>query len=118
MNLKCVSPGELLLKLLDRSTCHVQVAACLADNRSIHAWGWNHSGADGLGLHAERACLMRANPKRVPTSTLYVMARRRKSGSAVPARPCPDCWPSVSQCKEVWWRDKSGKWIHEHPNSR
>src|SRR3990167_756075 len=115
---KNTSPAELLLKLLDRSGCAVQVAACLADNHSIHAWGWNSEGPDGFGLHAERACFMRANPKRIKGSRLYVMARRKKSGNPVIARPCADCWPSCRQVQTIYWRDKHGVWQREYPNSR
>ena len=116
---KDTSPGELLLKLLDRSECSVQVAACLADKHGIFAWGWNSMGPDGMGEHAERACMKKANPKRVPNATMYVMARRKKSGSYICAKPCPDCWPVVKQCKDVYWRDKgTSKWCVEHPNSR
>ena len=116
---KDTSPGELLLKLLDRSTCSVQVAACLVDKHGFISWGINHSGPDGYGEHAERMCLKRANPKRVSNATMYVMARRKKSGSYICAKPCPDCWPVVKQCKDVYWRDKgTNKWCVEHPNSR
>ena len=118
MNVKSRSPGEILLQLLDRSRCSVQVAACVADKRGIFAWGWNSEGPDGFGEHAERACLKRANSRRLTNATMYVMARRRNSKNFICARPCADCWPSVRQCKEVVWRDKGNTWTTEHSNSR
>ena len=105
-----LNPQELVVQLLKRSTCSVQVAAVLADNAGIFAWGWNSSGVTGHGMHAEEHCLRRANPARVPFATLYVAARRRKSGRAVIARPCEKCAPIVSKCVWVEWRDSHGTW--------
>lgn len=109
-----LNPQELVVQLLKRSTCSVQVAACLADKQGVFSWGWNSSGPDGMGEHAEAMCLRRANPKRIPLATLYVAARRKKSGRSVVARPCKACAPSVSKCADVSWRTKfTDLWINE-----
>ena len=105
-----LNPQELVVQLLKRSTCSVQVAAVLADKHGVHAWGWNSTGPDGMGLHAEAHCLSRANPARVPASTLYVAARRRKSGRAVLACPCVPCARIVYKCAYVSWRNKDHSW--------
>jgi hypothetical protein len=109
-----LNPQELVVELLKRSTCSVQVAAVMEDDHGVHAWGWNSSGPDGLGQHAEAHCLSRANPARVPTSTLYIAARRRKSGHAVVARPCETCAPLAYKCHHICWRDKDGSWCWSH----
>ena len=112
MNTKC-DPREFVVALLSRSQCSVQVAACLADKYGIFAWGINHSGPTGMGEHAEVMCLRRANPARVPASTLYVAARRRKSGRAVIARPCEACARIASKCPEISYRSQTGTWFTE-----
>ena len=109
MRTKGITPQEFVVKLLKRSTCSVQVAACLSDKRGIFAWGRNHEG-DGYGEHAEVNCLKRANPKRLAGSTCWVAARRKKSKGLVLARPCAACWPLVKQCCYVVYRDKTGVW--------
>jgi len=79
-----------------RSDCGVQVAAVLSDNYGIFAWGWNSTGPDGMGLHAEKHVLSRANRKRIEGSKLTVFGRRKKSGGVVFARPCEKfCLPLV-----------------------
>lgn len=107
-----LDPQELVVELLKRSTCSVQVAAVLADKHGVFSWGWNSSGKTGMGEHAEAMCLRRANPRRIASSTLYVAARRKKSGRAVLACPCKQCMPIVSKCLAIRWREKNGTW-HE-----
>jgi hypothetical protein len=111
-----LNPQELVVQLLKRSTCSVQVAAVLADKHGIHSWGWNSSGRTGMGEHAEAMCLRRANPARVPHSTLYVAARRKKSGRAVLSCPCTACMPAASKCAYIQWREKVGgdwQWLQK-----
>ena len=102
-------PKDVVLRLLKRSRCRVQVAAVLSDSAGVHAWGWNHEGA-GFGEHAEIACLKRANHKRVAKSVMWVAARRKKSGNIATAKPCAACWPTVSQCCYIVFRRKDGEW--------
>lgn len=109
MRVKGQDPKKVVLRLLKRSKCRVQVAAVLSDKEGVYAWGWNHEGA-GFGEHAEVACLKRANHKRVPKSVMWVAARRKKSGNTVTARPCAACYPLVKQCRYVVYRDKAGTW--------
>jgi deoxycytidylate deaminase len=84
-------PRTLALDLLARSECSVQVAAVLADKDGIFAWGWNHSGPTGYGIHAEHHAITRANKKRLEGSTIYVASRRMKSQNQILSRPCFDC---------------------------
>lgn len=105
-----LNPQELVVQLLKRSTCSVQVAAVLADAQGVFAWGWNSSGPSGMGQHAEAHAISRANPRRLPASTIYVASRRRKSGRAVLSAPCKDCMPLVSKCAYVEWRNNDGTW--------
>ena len=110
MNLKSQDPTDVVLGLLDRSICSIQVAACLVDKWGIYSWAWNHAG-DGLGCHAERFVLRRANPKRLSTSTLYVAARRLRNGKTVTARPCLDCQRLIRRVGRTIYRDQAGKWV-------
>lgn len=110
MNTK-LNPVELVVELLKRSICAVQVAAVIADKHGVHAWGWNSSGATGMGMCAEAHALSRANPRRLAVSTIYIAARRKKSGSVVVSRPCKKCAQIVSKCQIVMWQDKSGDWL-------
>ena len=104
-------PRELVLALLKRSQCHVQVAAVLSDDFGIHSWGWNSSGSTGLGEHAEAMTIRRANRDRLPYSTLWVAARRRKSGNTLTAKPCLDCQSRIWRVGGVVWRDSNGVWV-------
>lgn len=108
MNTK-LKPESLILKLLDRSTCKVQVAAIIADSHGIYSWGWNSSG-NGYGIHAEIHAIKRANPKRLPQSTLYVIGRRLKSGNYVDCKPCENCMKEVVKCRKVIYRRKD-RWV-------
>ena len=107
---KPADPRELAVALLRRSTCMVQVAAVLADSYGISSWGWNNSGADGLGEHAEAHCMRRANRRRSAVSTIYVAAKRRRNGKAVTAKPCPECARILKNVGKISYRDSKGVW--------
>lgn len=111
MRVKGLRPSDLAVDLLDRSTCQVQVAAVLVDS-SIHAWGWNSMGPSGYGLHAEHHTLTRANKRRLKGSTMYVAARRKKSGNTVTAKPCLECQPLLKHVGKVVYRDGDGRWVN------
>ena len=87
MNTRC-SPRDLAIDLLNRSSCQVKVAAVLSDKHGIFAWGWNSSGLDGNGMHAEEHAFSRANRKRLPGATLTVVSIRVRSGAFICSRPC------------------------------
>jgi hypothetical protein len=110
MRLGSVPAHRLAVDLLSRSICAVQVAAVLEDRWGIFSWGWNHSGSDGYGQHAEAHSLSRANRDRLEGSTMWVAARRRKSGNPVCACPCEGCRAILGKVRDVWYRDKSGQW--------
>lgn len=110
MLVKKAKPTELAVELLDRSTCQVQVAAVLADKHGTFSWGTNHQGFDGYGMHAEHFCWLRSNRKRLSEATMYVAARRKKSGSVVLAKPCLQCQQIIRKIGTVIYRDKDGKW--------
>jgi deoxycytidylate deaminase len=110
MNLKSQDPTDIVLGLLDRSACSVQVAACVVDKWGIYAWGWNHLGS-GFGEHAEAHCLKRANPRRLSTSTLYIAARRARNGKTVTSRPCLGCERLVKRVGRVIYRDAANQWV-------
>ena len=112
MYIKKVSPIDLAVDLISRSTCQVKVAAVLVDNHGIFSWGWNHSGA-GYGMHAEEHCLRRSNRKRWAEATMYVAAARAKKAGLrlVTARPCEDCQRLLNGLRgRVIYRDKDGLW--------
>lgn len=111
MNVKSQNPTDLVIGLLSRSTCAVQVAALLVDNHGVFAWGWNNMGPKGLGWHAEAHCLSRANRSRLPGSTLYVAAMRSRNGKIVTARPCLECQPKLTAIGSVIYRDADGTWV-------
>lgn len=104
------NPVEVVTSLLNRSTCAVQVAACVSDPCGIHAWGWNSAGLSGMGEHAEAHCLRRANRGRLLRSVLWVAARRQRNGRPVTARPCLDCQQLIKGVGRVMWRDGGGVW--------
>lgn len=84
----------------------------LADANGIFAWGWNHSGPTGLGVHAEAHCLSRANKARLPDAVMYVAGQRSRNGRSVPSKPCAACAKAISKVGTVIWRDANGVW-HE-----
>lgn len=112
-------PKQLVLALLKRSVCAVQVGSVLVDAWGAYAWGWNGSGLSGMGEHAEAAVIRRANRRRVSGSVLYVAACRRRNGKPVTARPCHDCQRLIREVRAVIYRDGSGEWhaLH-HINGR
>lgn len=104
-------PREIAEAILTRSVCAVQVGACLADGWGVFSWGWNSSGAEGMGEHAECACLRRANFRRKFGATIYVAARRKRNGRIVTAKPCEGCEPLLKRWGlKVWYRDGEGDW--------
>lgn len=107
MNLN-LDAKDLVIDILERSTCAVMVGAVIEDNHGIFSWGWNHSG-DGYGEHAEMHALGRANPKRLLGAVIYVAAKRFRNGRIVFSRPCGECMPQLKGM-DVWWRGKDGKW--------
>jgi len=110
MNLNYRHPTHLAIDLLSRSSCAVQVAAVLADRYGIFSWGWNHPGPDGYGMHAEVHCLQRANKDRLEGATMWVAARRRKSGNSILAMPCEACRGVLREVWAVSYRGKDGVW--------
>jgi cytidine deaminase len=104
-------PRQLAIALLSRSTCQVQVAAVITDRQGIFSWGWNSSGRDGFGEHAEAAAIRRANKKRLEGSTIYVAARRSRK-KCITAKPCVDCagWIRGVRIKNIIYRDGYGNW--------
>jgi tRNA(Arg) A34 adenosine deaminase TadA len=106
-------PRELVIALLTRSVCAVQVAACIEDIEGrILSWGWNSSGPNGMGMHAECHAISRANRKRLNlTTALYVAAVRRKNNRIVTARPCVGCMLLIQKYHmPVYYRDGTGTW--------
>lgn len=105
-------PRELVVQLLKRSQCSVQVASVIADDWGIHSWGWNNSGRDGYGQHAEDYAIERANKNRIPDSIIYVAARRLRNQRIVTARPCEDCERLIRSqgLYRVIYRDSNGVW--------
>lgn len=90
MRLGC--PQQLAMDIARRSVCRVQVGCVLVDRAGrVFAWGWNHAGPTGLGVHAEQHALVRANRRRVVGATAYVAGWR--GTKPVMSRPCEDwCW--------------------------
>ena len=106
------NPRQLAIDLLDRSECAVQVAAVIADRNGIFGWGWNNVGA-GFGEHAERAALRRTrNVRRTVGASIYVAARRKKSGNTITAKPCEDCHNFIigNWIDDIHYRDGDGEW--------
>ena len=110
MNIKSQDPTDVVVALLNRSICSVQVAALLVDRHGIFAWGHNHMGYGGLGECAERHCMSRANPRRLSEATLYVAAKRRRNGRVVTARPCEKCAQIARKVGRTVYRDSFGEW--------
>ena len=109
-------PREIAETILERSVCTVQVGACLVDPKGrVVSWGWNHSGFDGFGMHAEDHCISRASRRRVEGSTIYVASKRLRNAKVVSSRPCPDCEELIRSMgiKLVWWRNGDGRWYAE-----
>ena len=105
-------PQDLAVDLLRRSVCHVKVAAVIVDHKGkIFSWGWNHTGFDGFGEHAEAAAIRRANKDRLLGGMIYIAAERGRTARPVIAKPCPACEALLDH----WglfacYRDKEGIW--------
>ena len=117
--IKPSDPRRLAIDLLSRSVCAIRVAAVIADNRaglgqSIFSWGWNNSGRDGYGEHAEMAAVRRANKRRLVGSAIYIAAKR---GGIITAKPCSNCQRALRGYGLRWmvWRDREG-WHTEEIN--
>ena len=101
-----VDPWKLSLALMKRSACRIQVGAVVTDREGrVFAWGWNHAGADGLGLCAERHALGRANPKRLPGAAIHVRGFNGRHESQ--SKPCRLCQKALSKAgvEVVHYRD-------------
>lgn len=112
MNTRC-SPRELAVDLLNRSSCNVKVAAVLSDSHGIFAWGWNSSGADGNGMHAEEHVFSRANRKRLVGAMLTVASIRTKTGKFIYSKPCTDrCLRLANKFNvaKIEYITQGGKW--------
>ena|SRR3990167_6641487 len=109
--IKPSDPRQLVIDLIPRSICAVQVAAAICDRHGIVSWGWNSVG-NGFGEHAEAAAIRRANRKRLLGSTIYVAATRLRNGKNVIARPCTVCSGLLLCCgiTRIVWRDAEGIW--------
>ena len=107
------NPQQLAVDLLDRSVCSVAVAAVVFDSHGIYSWGWNSSGANGYGEHAECAAIRRANRNRLSKSMIAVAGRRKRNMKVVVAFPCADCQARLIKVgiSTVWIQEKSGLWI-------
>lgn len=115
------SPKEIAEAMMSRSLCLVQVGACVEDREGrIIAWGWNSSGQDGFGLHAEAHAILRANRHRLRGAAIYVASRRRRSGNSVTSKPCLGCQILIKGAglAQVLWRDKNKIWHKEHTSSK
>ena len=105
-------PRDLVMNLLPRSLCQVQVAAVIVDSSGrIIGWGWNHSGPDGLGLCAERHAIKRSNGNRLAGGIVFVAGQWKKTGKLVNAIPCVKCQKALMNRKVMWmYRDDKGGW--------
>jgi deoxycytidylate deaminase len=109
--MKMSDPRQLAIDLTNRSVCSVRVAAVIWDANGIFAWGWNSSGANGLGEHAEIHAIRRANRARLANSSIAV-AGRRKANNVVVSFPCANCTARLVKLSiaVVWIEAKSGVW--------
>ena len=111
--IKPSDPRDLVVDLIPRSTCCVQVSAVIADNRGIFAWGWNSPGG-GYGEHAEMAAIRRSNKNRLHGATIYVGSVRQRTGKSIKSKPCPDCQYIIDKYElQVVWRNANEEWIYE-----
>lgn len=100
-------PRQLATDILERSICAVRVGAAIADKHGLLSWGWNSSGFDGFGEHAEQAAIRRANKRRLKGATIYVAARRNLP---ITAKPCEVCAMHIKAfgITKVIYRDQEG----------
>jgi tRNA(Arg) A34 adenosine deaminase TadA len=100
------TPRQLAFDLCARSPCRTKMAAVLYDNWGIFSWGWNHSGPNGLGQHAEDHCLRRANKRRLRGSGLVVVGFKPSGNTLVTSKPCSACWDLIRALgvgRVTWW---------------
>lgn len=72
------------------------MAAVITDRRGrVIAWGWNHAGADGTGMCAERHAIARANPARMLDATVHVRGSQQGKESA--STPCRKCHEALTK---------------------
>lgn len=106
-------PRQLVIDLLPRSICSVQVAAVIADSHGILSWGWNNVG-EGYGQHAENHAIWRANKRRLAgAATIYVASRRMRGfgPKAINSRPCEECMKLIGKYDlDVVFRAADGEW--------
>jgi deoxycytidylate deaminase len=110
------SPKEIAEAMMSRSSCAVQVGACIEDSEGrIISWGWNSMGPSGYGIHAEAHAIFRSKRTRLRGSTLYVASNRKRSGNSVTSRPCLGCQVLLKNAGIVafYWRTRDGDWISE-----
>ena len=108
-------PQELVIDLIPRSICNVQVAAVIVDRDDrILGWGWNNDGGySSYGMCAERAAIKRANPKRLKGATIYVGGWRNTSKNFVHAFPCEKCMSMIKKkgiSRVIHTTKEAGKW--------
>jgi deoxycytidylate deaminase len=110
-------PRTLAIDLVNRSVCHIKVGAVIYDKHGIFAWGWNNSGRNGFGQHAEMHALMRANRKRLRSASIAIAGQRERNGNVVPSPPCTMCRAQLSSVgvKHVYIQNRAGEWITWHP---
>ena len=81
-----------------RSRCRIKVGAVIYDKKNrIISWGWNSSGKDGKGWHAERHAIYRANPKRLKGAFMSIRAFSRNPNNELCSKPCPDCEAAIKR---------------------
>lgn len=109
---KPLDAKDLAIDILERSRCAVQVGAAIQDAAGrIVSWGWNSEGFDGMGLHAERHAILRANKKRLTGATIVVASKRRRNNKSVISKPCAECQRLIDKWElKVEWRSAEGMW--------
>ena len=104
-------PRDLVLNLLSRSVCAIQVASVIADDVGIFGWGWNSMGPTGYGLCAERHAIGRSKRVRLWEATIYVAGKYKDKGTVVNSKPCEKCQAMIDKYgMTVVFRGKDGKW--------
>ena len=106
-------PRDLVINLLPRSICSVQVASVITDpyNRIV-SWGWNNMGPTGYGICAERHAISRGNRNRLRGGTIYVAGQYARNSHPVNAVPCELCFAQIQSLNmDVKFRTREGVWI-------
>ena len=107
---------ELASDLCSRSPCNVKMAAVITDrNGRVVSWGWNGTGSDGLGLHAEEHAIQRANRRRLWGAVITVAGQRR--GKAITSKPCAErCHRRIARAgiaRIEYFNAGNGQWAQE-----